>query len=95
MERAVLQRHSVLVGISAPRSAVLLGAFAIRLSRTSDCGGVLTSALLGGLFVVLPEFQLAINAFALQLLLKHAEGLVDVVVTYDDLHSDPVYVMCG
>ena len=35
----------------------------------------------------IPQFHFAENAFTLKLLFQSAEGLVYIVITYDDLHG--------
>jgi hypothetical protein len=48
---------------------------------------MLAGAALGRLLIVAPQLHLAIDAFALQLLLESTECLVDIVVADDDLHD--------
>jgi hypothetical protein len=42
--------------------------------------------LLGGLLIMTAELRLAEDALTLHLFLQHLEGLVDIVVTDEDLH---------
>src|SRR5690606_11370962 len=72
--------------------AVLLGAvalhpLALQLAGAANGGGLFAGALLARLLVVAAQLHLAIHAFALQLLLQRAQGLLDIVVADDDLHK--------
>lgn len=49
--------------------------------------GGLTGAALGRLFVGPAVFHFAEHTFALQLLLEHAERLVDIIVSYGYVHG--------
>jgi len=66
---------------------VAFGPLAVCLARTAHGSGVFTRALLRGLLVVAAQLHFTIDAFALQLLLESAEGLIDIVVANDDLHG--------
>ena len=48
---------------------------------------------LGGFLVVTPELHLAEHAFALHLLLKRFQRLIDIVVTNENLHFDVVSLL--
>ena len=63
-----------------------LRSFACELSCTTKCFGPLPRTFFGWLFVVLPEFHFAKNAFALQFLFQRAECLINVVVANLYLH---------
>src|SRR6476659_3089525 len=86
-----------LEGAQAGRSAgrTRLGrneAFALSLLAGELAGpanglGLLASALLGRLFVVIAELHLAEDAFALHLFLQRPEGLIQIVIANDDLHA--------
>ena len=67
---------------------VAFGALPIGLARATDSGCVLTRPLLRRLLVMPTQLHFTIDAFSLQLLLERAEGLIDIVVTDDDLHID-------
>jgi len=66
---------------------VAFGPLAVCLACTAHSSGMLTCALLRGLLVVTAQLHFTIDAFALQLLLESAEGLIDIVVANDDLHG--------
>src|SRR4029079_1325467 len=53
----------------------------------ADRLGALTCSFLGGLFVMPAKLHFAENALALHLLLERLEGLIDVVVTNENLHA--------
>ena len=73
--------------------------------RPARCLGfrLLPDSLLGGFLVMAAELHLAEDALALHLLLQHLEGLVDIVVTDENLHAaflfdravDGVVTGCG
>src|SRR4051812_26348856 len=67
--------------------AVALDPLALELARAADRGGLFTGALLARLLVVAAQLHFAIDAFALQLLLERAQGLVDIVFANHDLHK--------
>ena len=54
--------------------------------------GLLASALLGRLLIGSATLHLAEHAFALQFLLKNANGLIDIVVAHENLH--PCLQLC-
>jgi len=66
---------------------VAFGPLAVCLASAAHGSGMLTCALLRGLLVVTAQLHFTIDAFALQLLLESAEGLIDIVVANDDLHG--------
>ena len=49
--------------------------------------GTLALAALGGLFEMAAEFHFPEHTLALHLFLKRAQGLIDIVVTYVNLHG--------
>jgi hypothetical protein len=61
--------------------------FAGELAGATDGFRLLPDSLLRGFLVMLTELHLAEDAFALHLLLQHLEGLVDIVVTDENLHA--------
>ena len=68
---------------AGPRAASSCG-------RVCGRGGWLPPSLgllLGGFLVMAAELHLAEDALALHLLLQHLEGLVDIVVTDENLHA--------
>src|SRR5207237_4019584 len=79
-------------GLGAGR-AFALGALALELAGAADRGGALTGALFRRLFVMTAQLHLAVDAFALQLLLERAQRLLDVIVANDDLHKKPVTLL--
>jgi hypothetical protein len=56
------------------------------LAGAADRFGPLPDSALGGFLVMAAEFHLAEYALALHLLFQHFEGLVDIVVTDENLH---------
>src|ERR1700731_4530219 len=58
-----------------------------KLASPANCLGLPTRFLFGGFFVVTAKLHLAENALALHLLLQRLEGLIDVVVTDENLHA--------
>jgi hypothetical protein len=70
------------------RSLVSFGALSVGFPRTADGCGALARTLLRRLFVVPAKLHLAVDALALKPLFQHAQGLIDIVVADDDLHSD-------
>src|SRR5687768_16001936 len=74
---------------AASTDAVALHALALQLAGAADGGGALAGALLGRLLVMAAQLHLAVDAFALELLLERAQRLVDIVVANEDLHKVP------
>ena len=68
--------------------AFALRALAGELARAADRLALLARLPFGGLLVVALALQLAEDALALQLLLEHLEGLIDVVVADEHLHFE-------
>src|SRR5688572_22756318 len=69
--------------------AFALGPLALELAGAADGGGPLAGALFRRLFVMTAQLHLAVDAFALQLLLERAQRLLDIIVANDDLHKKP------
>src|SRR5262249_39028665 len=69
------------------QQAFALHALARELARPADRFRLLARFFLGGFFVVAGELHLAENALALHLLLQRFEGLIDIVVTDENLHA--------
>src|SRR6476646_5332957 len=67
--------------------AFALSLLAGELAGPANGRGLLASALLGRLFVVIAELHLAEDAFALHLFLQRPEGLIHIVIANDDLHA--------
>src|ERR1700716_639715 len=67
--------------------ALALQFLARELAGAADGFRLLSNSLLGGLLVMAAELHLAEDALALHLLLQHLEGLVDIVVTDENLHA--------
>ena len=61
--------------------------FASELAGAADGLRLLPNSSLGGLFVMAAELHLAEDALALHLLLKHLEGLFDIVVRDENLDA--------
>src|SRR5262245_6243992 len=64
-----------------------LHALARELACPADRFRLLARLFLGGFFVMTAELHLAENALALHLLLQRLEGLIDIVVTDENLHA--------
>jgi hypothetical protein len=60
-----------------------------QLAGPADCFRLLTCALFGGLFIMAAKLHFAENSLALHLLLERLEGLIDVIVTNENLHAVP------
>jgi len=69
------------------QQALALQFLARELAGAADGFRLLSDSLLGGLLVMAAELHLAEDALALHLLLQHFEGLVDIVVTDENLHA--------
>src|SRR6516164_1436212 len=61
--------------------------FAGELAGATDGFCLLPGSPLGRFFVMAAELHFAEDALALHLLLQHPKGLVDIVVTYENLHA--------
>ena len=66
--------------------AVTLLPLTLELARTANRRSFLTRTFFGRLFIMPAQFHFAIDAFALQLFLKRAQGLINIVVANHDLH---------
>jgi len=64
-----------------------LSVFAGQFAGTTNGFSLFASALFRWLFIEIPQFHFTEYTFTLQLFLQSAEGLVNIVVTYDDLHG--------
>src|SRR6476660_1992612 len=69
------------------QQTLALHLFAGELAGAADGFRFLPGSLLGGFFVTAAEPHLAEDALALHLFLQHPEGLVDIVVTDENLHG--------
>src|SRR4029077_11585483 len=69
------------------QQAFALHLLAGELAGPADRLGALACLLFGRLLVVTPQLHLAENPLALHLLLERLEGLIDVVVTDENLHA--------
>jgi hypothetical protein len=58
-----------------------------QLAGPADRLGALACALFGGLLIMPAKLHFAENTLALHLLLQRLEGLIDVVVTNENLHA--------
>jgi len=72
---------------SAGLVAFALHAFAHQLAVTAHGFGRDAGLLFGRLFISAAQLHLPENPFALQLFLKRAQGLIDIVVANDDLND--------
>jgi hypothetical protein len=75
-------RHFRLAG----EQAFTLGALARKLARAADGFRLFPGFLFGRLFVMAAKLHLAENAFALHLFLQRLEGLINIIVTNENLH---------
>ena len=71
-----------------PRAA----AFCDKLAGAADGLRLFPHSPLGGFFVVAAKFHLAEDPLALHLLLQHLEGLIDIVVTDENLHAAFLFI---
>src|SRR5438128_2085324 len=78
----------ILIALGAGR-AFALGALALELAGPADRSSALTRPLFRRLLVMTAQLHLAVDAFALQLLLERAQRLLDIIVANDDLHKVP------
>src|SRR5208282_390124 len=69
------------------QQAFALQPLARELTRPADRFRLLARFLFRGFFVMAAELHLAENALALHLLLQRLKGLVDIVVTDENLHA--------
>ena len=69
------------------QQTLALHLFAGEFASAADGFRFLPDSLLGGFFVAAAELHLAEDALALHLFLQHPEGLVDIVVTDENLHG--------
>jgi hypothetical protein len=67
--------------------AVTFLLLALHLAGAADSGGFFTRTLFRWLFKMTTQFHFAIHAFTLQFLLQCAQGLVNIVIAYHDLHK--------
>src|SRR6516225_1606459 len=76
-------------GRARPRrnEALALRLLTGELSGAANGFRLLAGALLGRLFVIVAEFHLAEDAFALHLFLQRPERLIHIVIANDDLHA--------
>ena len=64
-----------------------LGVFASQFTGAAHSFSLFAGTLFRWLFIEIPQLRFTEDAFALQLLFQSAEGLINIVVTYDDLHG--------
>jgi hypothetical protein len=69
------------------KEALALHLLARELAGAADGFRGLPGPLFGGLLVVISQLHLAKDTFALQLLLKSLESLIDVVVAHENLQA--------
>ena len=86
MRRPDVARRNRVCGTSLP-DAVTLRTLAIHLTSATDSSSLFTGTLFRRLFVMTAQLHFAIYTFALQLLLKGAQRLIDIVIANDDLHE--------
>ena len=73
----------------ARKQAFALQLLARQLAGPADRFRLLAGALFRGLFVMAAKLHFAENSLALHLLLERLEGLIDVIVTNENLHAVP------
>lgn len=78
---------AALGGAGPLEKAFALGAFTGQFPGAAHGFGSFAGALLGRFFVVVPGLHFPEKAFALHLLLKGAQGLLDIIVADDDLYD--------
>jgi hypothetical protein len=61
------------------------GFFTGQLARPPDRLGLLARPLFGWLFKVIPQFHLTEHAFALHLFLQRLQGLINIIIAYNNL----------
>lgn len=81
-------------GTSRQTLVIPLGTLAIGFPGSTYGSGPLARTALRGLLVMLPKLHLPVDALPLKLLLQHPKGLIDIVVTDDDLHNS-TFDQCG
>ena len=59
-----------------------------QLAGAADSLSLFASALHRGLLIVIAQLHFMENALALQLFLERLEGLIDIIVANENLHSD-------
>ena len=64
-----------------------LDALAIKLAGTANGFSLFACTALGRLFVRTAQFHFTEDTLALHLLLERFQGLIDIVITYGDLHG--------
>src|ERR1700690_2730401 len=69
------------------QQALTLGALAGELASAAPRFRLFPRLLFGGFLVMSAQLHFAEDALALHLLLQHLEGLVDIVVTDENLHA--------
>jgi hypothetical protein len=69
------------------QQAFALQLLAGQLAGAANGFGLLAGALLGRLLVVATQLHFTEDAFALHLLLKRFQGLIDIVVANENLHE--------
>src|SRR6185295_9475275 len=86
--RPSIQSLSAKLFSGAGQEAFALHLLALQLAGAADGLRLLAGAALGRLFVVVAQFHLAEETLALHLLLERLQGLVDIVVTHDNLQAN-------
>ena len=69
--------------------AFALEPLTLKLAGATNGLRLLTGAALRGLLVITAKLHLAENPFTLHLLLERLQGLIDIVVTNENLHVAP------
>ena len=64
-----------------------LGMLARQFASAANCFSLFAGTLFRRLFIKVPQLHFTEDALTLQLLLKSAESLINIVVTDDDLHG--------
>jgi hypothetical protein len=93
MQKETKSRQRDLLGArGAPKQAFALRALARQLAGAPNGFGLFACAFLGRLLVMSAHLHFAEHAFALEFFLQDAEGLVNIIVAYENLHVDPNFL---
>ena len=67
----------------------------LQLTRPANGFGFFAGAALGGLFIGSAELHFTKNALSLHFFLQCLEGLIDIIITNNDLHVYISFIMSG
>lgn len=88
MEKTLARAAIILPGARLGDQTFALRLLARGLAGSADGLACLPSSLFGWLFIGPAALHLAKKAFALELLLQHPEGLIDIVVSNSNLQGN-------